>query len=310
MAMSFTTLLGSKGSSGAIATWAAYNNIDTATILDEAQSVIFQSLRVREMKTQFVFGLSIGQSRINLPDRFLDPIGRIIDNQGNYYSQHLESDIVAGRSYQPVSGGDLPDNPITTGLINTDLFNVRIPNHGLSQGSDVTLLGLSSPIDGIEVNGTFPVEAIVDPNTVTCSSSAGDQAASGGITGGGTIGTWSGNLLTQSSPTVWTIFDEAIQFDCAIDQALQGRLLCYKSPRLLSATSQTNFLTARYPSIIRIACMAQAAAYMKDDAEEQKWLGKLERLIQATNAESDLTYRGAAIGTDTPGTGGYYYGGY
>lgn len=308
MPMNYTSLVAPKGSAGAIATWVAYNNLDTPTILDEAQSIIFQSLRVREMRTQFVFGIAVGQAKIALPARFLDPIGRIYDAQGNRYVSKLESDIVGSRSYQPVSGGALPANPITTGAANSSLFNVNIPSHGLSQGSDVTLAALSSAIDGIAVNGTFPVEAVVDANNVTCSSPAGDQATTGAVVGGGSAGTWSANLLVQGPPSVWAIFDEAIQFNSALNQAMAARLLYYRSPPLLSATSPTNFLTTRFPSIIRSACMASAAAYMKDDGEEQKWMGKLSTLIQATNAESDLTYRGSSITTDTPG-GDYYDGG-
>ena len=309
MAMSYTSLVASKGSTGAIATWAAYNNLDTPTILDEAQSVIFQSLRVREMKKTFTFGLTIGQCNIALPTRFLDPIGRIYDDQGNYYTQILETGIPSGRTYQPVTGGNLPVNPITTGAVNTELFNVNIPSHGLTQGSDVTLAGLSSPIDGIGVNGTFPVIAIVDANNITCLSPAGDQAEAGNVNGGGSDGTYSANQLNASTPCIWSIFDEAIQFDCALTTAMQARLLCYRAPQLLSANNPTNSLTTRYPQIIRVATCASAAAYMKDDDEEQKWMAKLATLIQATNAESDLTYRGASLGTDTPGTGGYWYGG-
>jgi hypothetical protein len=36
----------------------------------------------------------------------------------------------------------------------------------------------------------------------------------------------------------------------------------------------------------------------------------LSALIDATNAESDLIYRGADIRTETPGTDGYGYGDY
>jgi len=307
--MNYTSLLASKGTSGAIATWVAYSNIDTPTILDEAQAVIFQSLRVREMKKTFTFGLAIGQCSVALPTGFLDPIGRIIDDQGNYYTQILESGITSGRTYQAVSGGSLPSNPITSGAINTSLFEVRIPNHGLTQGSDVTLAGLTSPVDGMNVNGTFPVTAIVDANNITCFATDESQATAGNVTGGGSGGTWSGNMLASSTPSCWSIFDEAIQFDCALQAPLQGRLLCYRSPPLLSSTNQTNFLTSRFPQLVRAACLASAAAYMKDDGEEQKWMGKLSTLIQATNAESDLSYRGASFGTDTPGAGGYYDGG-
>lgn len=304
MPMNYTSLVAAKGTSGSIATWVAYNNIDTPTILEEAQAVIFQSLRTREMRTQFVFGLAVGQCKIALPARFLDPIGRITDQNMMSYRHKTESDIKDGRSFQAVSGGTLGSNAITTGAVNSSLFNVNIPNHGLSQGSDISLSGANAPLDGITINGTFPVEAVIDANNITCSSPAGDQAALGGQSGGGGL-TWSGNLLISSSPSRWAIFDEAIQFDAAVVQAIQCRLLYFRSPPLLSANNPTNFLTTRYPSVTRTACMAAAAAYMKDDSEEQKWLQKLATLIETTNAESDLIYRGAEFGTDTPGASRY-----
>ena len=46
---------------------------------------------------------------------------------------------------------------------------------------------------------------------------------------------------------------------------------------------------------------------MKDDNEERKALTKLGVLIDATNAESDLSYRGADLMTDTPGASGEAY---
>src|ERR1700746_3961433 len=105
MAMTFSTLVGPKGSAGSIANWVGYGKIDIATVLDEAQTIIFQSLRVREMRTEFVFGLAVGQCRVALPARFLDPIGRIRDNRGLYYKHRTEADVQARRDFQAVSGG-------------------------------------------------------------------------------------------------------------------------------------------------------------------------------------------------------------
>lgn len=305
MPMSYTSLVAPKGTAGSIQNWASYGNIDTVTILEEAQAVLFQSLRTREMRTQFTFGLAVGQCRIALPARFLDPIGRITDMNGMSYRHKTESDIKDARSFQAVAGGTLGTNPFTTGAVNSSLFNVNIAGHGLSQGSDVTFPVGTPTVDGIAMAGTFPVETIVDANNITCISPAGDQATVGNVNGGGAGITWTGNLLIESSPCMWAIYGEAIQFDAAAVTAFQARLLYYRSPPLLSATNPTNFITSRYPTLIRAATMASAASYLKDDEEEQKWMQKLSALIDATNAESDLMYRGAEFGTDTPGA--YHY---
>lgn len=305
MPMNYTSLVAPKGTAGSIQNWVSYGNIDTVTILEEAQAVLFQSLRTREMRTTFTLGVAVGQSKIALPARFLDPIGRIRDQNGMQYRHKTESDVTDARSYQAVSGGTLGSNPFTTGAVNSSLFNVNIASHGLSQGSDVTFPVGTPTVDGISMAGTFPVETIVDANNVTCSSPAGDQALVGNVNGGGAGVVWTANLLIESSPSIWAIFDEAIQFDAAAVEAFQARLLYYRSPPLLSATNPTNFITSRYPTLIRAATMASAASYMKDDEEEQKWMQKLSALIDATNAESDLMYRGAEFGTDTPGAHRY-----
>jgi hypothetical protein len=280
-----------------------YGKIDIATVLDEAQSVIFQSLRTREMRTQYVFGAAVGQSSVALPLRFLDPIGRIRDTRGLHYGNQGESEILRRRSFQTVSGGTLGTNPFTTGAVNSSLVNVNIPSHGLTQGSDVTFPNAPT-VDGMNLTGTFPVTAIVDANNVTITST-NDQVAAGAVNGGGTGVTWSANMLISATPSLWSIFDEAIQFDSAFDSAIQARMLYFRSPPLLSTANPTNFLTNRYPRLIREATNAAAASFMKDDNEEQKALTKLAQLIEATNAESDLMYRGADIVTETPGSSGW-----
>jgi len=307
MVMSYTTLTAAKGNAGSIANWVGYSKLDIATVLDEAQSIIFQSLRVREMRTEYVFNRQVGQSRFALPARFLDPIGRIRDNVGNYYRHLDESAVLNRRSYQAISGGTLPDNPFTTTGANSSLVNANVPNHGLTQNSDITFGPTTPTVDGIGMNTTFNVLFVIDSNNIQLTSQNGDQAILGGQTGGGSGVTWTANKLIQSVPSCWAIFDEAIQFDAAFDTATTCRLLYFRSPPLLSATNATNFLTSRYPRLIREATNAAAASFMKDDNEEQKALQKLAALIDATNAESDLIYRGSEIIAETPGTTGEAY---
>lgn len=307
MAMNYTSLTAAKGVAGSIANWVGYGKVDIATVLEEAQSIIFQSLRVREMRTEFVFSMGVGVSKIALPARFLDPIGRITDNVGGRYRHMDESTVKDRRSFEAVSGGTLGNNPFTTGALNSSLVKVNIPGHGLTQGSDITFPVTAPTVDGISMAGSFPVTSVVDADNIYVTSPAGDQAIVGGVNGGGSGVTWSGNLLIASAPSCWSIYDEAIQFDAAFQIGYVGRLLYFRRPPLLSATSPTNFLTSRYPRLIREATNAAAASFMKDDNEEQKALTKLGQLIESTNAESDLSYRGAELYTETPGSSGEAY---
>ena len=102
----------------------------------------------------------------------------------------------------------------------------------------------------------------------------------------------SGNVV-QGVPEFWSIFDEMIQFETAFDTAgWTLQLLCFKSPAPLSSSNTTNFLTNRYPHLLRRACMMQAADFQEDGEEYQKHLIKLEAVIETINAENDLHYRG------------------
>lgn len=299
--MNYNTLVAPKGTTGSIADWTGYGklNVQADTILTEAQSLINQALRVREMRTEFAFGVAVNSCRVALPARFLDPIGRIRDTTfGNRYAHKDESYIKDRRYFQPLSGGSFGNNPFTTGTVNSGLVSAVLAGHGLTQGSDITIAGATSPIDGVGVNGTFLVTDVPDANDFTLLTY--DAATIGGVNGGGAAATWSANQLIAGSPSCWAIWDEYLQFDQAFDTATQFRLMCFRAPLALSATNQTNFLTSRYPLILRKACQAAAADFMKDDNEYTKATNALASLIQATNAESDLMYRGAEIDTETP----------
>lgn len=101
--------------------------------------------------------------------------------------------------------------------------------------------------------------------------------------------TYTSDVLDTGTPMEVAIFDEAFQFACKAEAQRKYDLVYYKTPTVLSASNLTNFLTSRYPHILRIGCLAGAASYMKDDAEETKQLAKLTGLCDAANAESDLS---------------------
>jgi hypothetical protein len=304
MAMTYNSLAASKGTAGSILNWVGYNKVDVTTVIDEMQAMIYASLRVREMRTQWVFGIPVGGCKIALPARFLDPIGRLVDASGAGYLHRTESDVVNARTFDTSLSGSFGTDPFTTGSANSGIITAALTAHGLNQGSDITIAGASA-VDGVTINGTSLVTAIIDANTLQFSVT--DAAATvGAVTGGGASATYTANNLVASTPVQWAIWDEYLQFDAAFTDAKQFRLSCFKSLPLLSASNPTNFLTNRYPQLLREAAIAAAASFMKDDNEFTKHDTKLQLMIQQINAESDLMYRGADLDTNTPYAGGVY----
>jgi hypothetical protein len=103
----------------------------------------------------------------------------------------------------------------------------------------------------------------------------------------------SAGALVTGIPALWSIFDEKLQFDVSFNTTgWIFQLMCFKSLPLLSGGNTTNFLTNRYPHLLRRACMMQAADFMDDDTSYQKQLVKFEALCEAINSENDLHYRG------------------
>lgn len=302
MAMTYTSLVASKGTAGSLANWSNYSKLDAVTVLDEAQSLLFQLLRVREMRTSWVFGMAVGAAEIALPSRFLDPVGRLRDITNGFGLKHiLDTEIEELRAYDTSLSGSFGANPFTT-TSGSSLVAVVKSAHDLTQASTITIAAASA-VGGLTLNGTFPVASITDANNLVID--AGDSATSS-ATGGGSSATYTANKLIESTPGRWGIYDEKLKFDAAFETATQFKLLYFRSPALLSATNLTNWLTSRYPKLLRVACMAAAADFMKDGAEYQKHLAALTALVQSTAAENDLMFRGAEFGTDTPTPGDYY----
>jgi len=105
-------------------------------------------------------------------------------------------------------------------------------------------------------------------------------------------------LIISGTPAFWSIFDEQVQFDCAFQTAgWVLNLLCFKSPAPLGPTNTTNFLTNRYPHVLRRACQMIAADFMDDDTAFARHQGKLEADIEMAMANNDLTWHGVELDT-------------
>lgn len=298
MAMTWTSLSAAKGTAGALATWVDYTKLDIPTTIDEAQALLYGLLRTREMMTDFAFTMTVGQSYIPLPARFLDPIGRIYQPSFNLPIRHKDSGFVQqNRNYSETSG-TLGTNPFTT-TSGSNTVSVALTAHGFSQDSTFYVTGASA-FNGVTITGTFPITAITDANDFTIDISILGTAPNASGAGGGASVAYTCDNLVQGVPNWFGIWNENIYFDTAAVQQATCKLQYYQSLPLLSASNLTNFLTNRYPQLMRTACMTSAADFMKDDGEYAKGLARLEKLVMAINAENDMQLRGLELDTDIP----------
>lgn len=296
MAMTYTSLVATKGTVGSIANWVNYSKVETnlPTILDEAQALIYQLLRVREMQTTMHFKMTAGLSRYALPARFLDPIGEIHSTNQNFTFAHkIDSTVKTSRPFS-VLLGSLGTNPFTT-TIGSSQVSVALTAHSFTQGSIFGPSGASA-VGGLTLDGAYEVASVTTNAFVIETGTPATSSA----TGGGAAVTYTASMLTQGTPGIWGIFDEAIQFDQAFDATHLLNLAHYQSLPLLSPTNTSNFLTNRHPQILRAACVAAAEDFMKDTEEYNKAMTRLTALIDKSQYENDLIYRGAELDTWNP----------
>lgn len=99
----------------------------------------------------------------------------------------------------------------------------------------------------------------------------------------------SDGVIQRGPISRYAIFDEKAQFDTGSDVATSFPYLYYKLPTALGTGNETNFLTTRYPHLLRQACVAMAYSFLKDFEAEKSALAKVVSFIQSANEESDLS---------------------
>lgn len=77
-------------------------------------------------------------------------------------------------------------------------------------------------------------------------------------------------------------------FNCESDAAYPYRLVYWGRKTALSGANTTNFLTSRYPKLLRTACLMAGYDFYKNPSEQAKHETRLEKLIFEANAEYDL----------------------
>jgi len=99
--------------------------------------------------------------------------------------------------------------------------------------------------------------------------------------------------LETGDPTEWTVLDEVGTLDSQIGTtALTCKMTYYQKPAALaSSTNETNWLTDRYPTLLRHVCTYLAYEHRKRrDASEQLILALKD--IDDANVEDDMGRRG------------------
>lgn len=192
--MDYTSLTGTKATTGSIRSWVNHATVPADEILTEAQAWIYQKLRCREMQTSATGTIAVGSDGFALPSGFIAPLKLTIhDGSEELLYQHEQ------------------------------LF--RMPR---------------------DENGDLP----------------------------------------EGMPTVWSIIDNAAQFDAIADEEFDYTLYYYGAPAALSGSNLTNFLTVRYPTLLRRTCMMFAYEFMKQfDAQDRAELMANRALAEARIAD-------------------------
>lgn len=296
--MDYTTLIAGKGVAGSLLNWVPYTKLDQVTIVDEMQALLWGTLRVREMMTEYFFRIPAGNSEIVLPARFLDPIGEIWCPTLNTEFQHRDESVVKRRRTYTTTSGNLGASPFTTTNLSASV-SVNLAGHGFNQGGVFTIAGATA-VNGITPNGTFPITSITDVNNFVVDTTVLGTTASGAGSGGGSGATYSCDNLVQAFPRSWAIWNETIKFDGAFTQDCSCHLIYYQSLAKLSGTNTTNFLTNRYPQLVRTACQAAAADFMRDTEEYNKLVQRLTALASSIMVENEGFRRGSIIDVEIP----------
>lgn len=101
--------------------------------------------------------------------------------------------------------------------------------------------------------------------------------------------------LPAGMPTAYALFGDTLKFNTEADQAYTAHAVFYGTPDALSADNETNFLTDRYPTLLRRACLMFAAESRKEWDLRDRYERSCMADIQTINVENDLALRGVHL---------------
>lgn len=116
-------------------------------------------------------------------------------------------------------------------------------------------------------------------------------------------------------PTCFFLDKDNYNFDSPADLAYPWQIWYYAEPAALSDDNPTNWLTAKYPRLLRCACQLNAAEVMRSLGQTPPtavdWIGEYEKAWQLCQIDSDAMIRATEAGAYDNGMfGATGYGGY
>lgn len=206
----FTTLIAAKSTAGSIKRWANNDQIDSETILEEAQSWLWRRLRLREMLALSTGVMSTATNVITTPTGYVeDKVLMIAGAERQRLRRRIVEDIESRMQY----------------------------------------------------SGT-------------------------------------GVALSPGKPTEYAIDGSEAVFTVLPQDTYAYRWRYYRELEVLSSSNTANILTTRYNRLLRLACLAGANEFMKNYAEQDRWMAKAEAEAFKINAEADLEQRNVESGAD------------
>lgn len=101
---------------------------------------------------------------------------------------------------------------------------------------------------------------------------------------------------STGKPQFYAAAGNEIEFETVADEAYPYLFRYYQAlPLLAEATNETNFLTDRYPYLLRYACMYRGFQFLRNPSEEGKYFKVMEDAISKANQESDYEMLGADL---------------
>lgn len=97
--------------------------------------------------------------------------------------------------------------------------------------------------------------------------------------------------ILSGVPSHWTIFGTTAYVDVKCQAAFGTVLNYYARPAALSADNETNFLTTRYPSLLRDTCLAFGYAHAKNWEQRDKYLAFAQAWLTDAAATNEMWRR-------------------
>ena len=102
-------------------------------------------------------------------------------------------------------------------------------------------------------------------------------------------------VLPEALPTRWTKINRQIALNSKADRAYTAKMAFYKTPAALGDDNLTNWLTDKYPTLLRRVCLMFAAEARKEfDSMDRAEIKAIETIDQI-KVESDLGMRGMEL---------------